>query len=255
MKKTPIVLIVLFIGISSVFAQKNYKASKVFTLEFALSGGTNASAVTWNPAKKVFYSVIAGNASFPLETFNEFGEHVYSNEAGVDARGLWFNLKTKKLEGNGQGETGIFTIGFNNSGEKQTVKILIEGKNQPGNQSVGAFDSKKQIIYYYSDGKIYSYLRKNGKQKSSFNITNSQIDTGNLNSTTVIFTGIKNQELGLLDYYLQKVYLFDLKGKLTAIINLPENAPTNNAFRFSFANNYIWLYDVDSRSWTGYSFN
>lgn len=254
MKKTPFVLIVLIIGISSVFAQKSYKATEVFTLEFALSDGTNASAVTWNPDKKVFYSVIAGNASFPLETFDEFGEQINSNEAGVDARGLWYNLKTKQLEGNGPGETGVFTIGFNNSGEKKTVKILIEGKNQPENQSVGAFDSKKQIIYYYSDGMIYSYLRKNGKQKSAMKITDCPADLSDINSTTVIFTGIKNQELGLLDYNSQKVYLFNLKGKHTATINLPENAPTNDAFRFSFANNYIWLYDIDTRMWTGYAF-
>ena len=254
MKKTPFVLIVLLIGLSAVYAQKSYKAAEVLTLEFALSDGTNASAVTWNPDKKVYYSVIAGNASFPLETFDEFGEQINSNEAGVDARGLWYNLKTKQLEGNGQAETGIFTIGFDNSGERKSVKILLEGKNQPENQSVGAFDSKKQIIYYYSDGKIYSYLRKNGKQKSSLNITNSQIDIGNINATTVIFTGIKNQELGLLDYNSQKVYLFNLKGKHNATINLPENALTNDAFRFSFANNYVWLYDIDTRTWTGYSF-
>jgi hypothetical protein len=255
MKKSLFLFTILFWGILSINAQKMYTAKVAVSLKFQSKDGTNASAVTWNPIKKVYYSVIAGNASFPLESYNSAGEQINTEEAGIDARGLWYNSKTKQLEGNGQGETGIFSIKWNTSGKNKEVKILIEGKNQPANQCVGAFDSKKQIIYYYSNGKIYSYFRKNGKQKSSFNITNSQIDLENINSTTVIFTGIKNQELGLLDYYLHKVYLFDLKGKLTAIINLPENASTNNAFRFSFANNYIWLYDVDSRSWTGYSFN
>ncbi len=254
MKKTLFVLIVLLIGLSVVYAQKSYKAAEELTLEFALSDGTNASAVTWNPVKKVYYSVIAGNATFPLETFDEFSEQFNTNEAGVDARGLWYNLKTKQLEGNGQGDVGIFAITFNNSGERKSVKILLEGKNQPENQSVGAFDSKKQIIYYYSNGVIYSYLRKNGKQKSAVKIADCPVDLSDINSTTVIFTGMKNQELGLLDYNSQKVYLFNLKGKHNATINLPENAPTNDVFRFSFANNYIWLYDIDTRTWTGYSF-
>ncbi len=254
MKKSLFLFTILFWGILSINAQKMYTAKVAVSLKFQSKDGTNASAVTWNPIKKVYYSVIAGNASFPLESYNSAGEQINTEEAGIDARGLWYNSKTKQLEGNGQGETGIFSIKWNTSSKNKEVKILIEGKNQPANQCVGAFDSKKQLIYYYYDGKIYSYLRKNGKQKSVINLTNCPVESENINSTSVIFTGNKGEELGLLDYELQKVYLLNLKGQHKATIILPEDALTNNSFRFSYANNLIWLYDVDSRSWTGYSY-
>ncbi len=254
MKKVLLIAIILVIGISTSLATKTYKAKKVITLEFTLEEGTNASAVVWNKDKQLYYAVFAGNQDYPLEVFSVGGEQLYGGKAGIDVRGLWYNAKSKRLEGNSAGNAGIFAIDLDRIGNPADAKVVIAGQIQPDFQSVGAFDSKKQIIYYYNTGEIYPYKLKSGKAIKSFKITDCPTDIENLNSTTVIYTDIKGSELGVLDYNSQKVYLFDLKGKFSATIELPSDATSNDFFCFSYANNKIWLYDIETRTWSGYSF-
>ena len=254
MKKSLLIAIILVVGISSAFASKTYKAKKNISLEFTLKEGTNSSAVVWNKDKQLYYAVFAGNSDYPLEVFSPTGEQLYSGKVGVDVRGLWYNSKSKRLEGNSAGDAGIFSINLDRIGNPSEAKVLKTGQFQPEFQSVGAFDSKKQIIYYYNEGKIYPYKIKNGASLKSFKISDCPADIENLNSTTVISTDIKGSELGLLDYNSQKIYLFDLKGKFSATIELPSDAICKDFFCFSYANNKVWLYDIENRTWSGYSF-
>lgn len=239
---------------SVVTAQTAYVVKKDITLSFKGSSGTNGSAVAWNSDKKVYYAVIAGNATFPLETFSETGKLLYESEAGIDIRGLWYNPKTKKLEGNGQGTNGIFSYNLNASGEPRGAEILYEGQNQPDIQSVGAFDAKKQTVYFLDGDAIVPYKLKGVKKGKSIALINNPVSFDKMNYTTVIFTNRKNEEFGLLHPQRKTVYLFNLKGKYTGKIDFPDNAITHDAFRFSFANGKIWLYDTKTRSWTGYDF-
>ncbi|MGE0635958.1 MAG: hypothetical protein AB7G44_10680 [Bacteroidia bacterium] len=236
---------------AATFAQTTYTAKKDFTLTFSGSEGTNGTAVVWNPDKQVYYAAIAGNAVYPLETFGSGGNLKYANTTEIDVRGLWYNAKTKKLEGNGAGEVGYFSYMMNASGEPRTPEVTLSGQHQPDFQSVAAFDGKK--LYFFFDGKITSYSTK-GKAGKSLALKNSPASVDVLNATTVVYTGRKGEEFGLLDYDAKRVYLFNKKGVYTATVNLPGSAITGNMFRFAFANGKIWLYDVDSRSWTGYTF-
>jgi hypothetical protein len=254
MKKIISFAFALAVTLSAVFAQNTYTAKKDMTLAFKGDEGTNACAVVWNPDKKVYYAVIAGNATYPLETFSQSGNVQYTGTAGVDTRGLWYNAKTTTLEGNGAGEVGYFTFKTNASGEPRDPEVVLAGQHQPDFQSVGAFNSKKQLIYYFFEGSIKSYKRKSGSASKSIELKNCPVGTSDLNYTTVVFTERKGEELGLLDYNANRVYLFNLKGVYTATVNLPSTAIAGDAFRFSFANGKIWLYDVDSRSWTAYTF-
>ena len=236
---------------AATFAQSSYTAKKEFSLAFTGSDGTNGTAVVWNPDKQVYYAAIAGNAVYPLETFGVGGNMKYANLTDIDVRGLWYNAKTKKLEGNGAGEVGYFSYDMNASGEPRNPQVMVSGQNQPNFQSVGAFDGKK--IYFFFDGKINSYSTK-GKAGKSFGLKNSPASVDVLNATSVVYTGRKGEEFGLLDYDAKRVYFFNKKGVYTATVNLPSGAVTGDMFRFAFANGKIWLYDIDSRSWTGYSF-
>jgi hypothetical protein len=75
----------------------------------------------------------------------------------------------------------------------------------------------------------------------------------NINTTAFIYTGTKKMEIGLLNHAHKEIYLFNLKnGEHMATVKLPGDAITHNVFRFAYANGYIFLYDQDTRSWTGY---
>lgn len=251
MKKLTLFAFVLILPLSLTLSQKTYQAVNDISLTFTGSDGTNASAVIWNSDRKIYYAVIAGNADYPLEAFTKKGKTLHSSMAGIDVRGMWYNSKTKCLEGNGAGETGIFSIALDAVGKPQKPEVLFSGQLQPDFQSIGAFDDKNQLIYYFYDGIIYTYNRENGEAGEIIELEDFPGDLENINLTTVIFTDRKGEELGILDIE-GKVYLFDLNGTHKATVQLPEDAITNDFFRFSFANERIWLYDVDSRTWKGY---
>ncbi len=224
------------------------------TLSFKQSSGTNGAAVAYNPDKNLYYAVVAGNAVFPMEAFDGSGKNVYTTEAGSDMRGLWWNPKTKQLEGNGYGSTGIVGMSLDASGYPSlgNSTIFEGGDHQPGSNSCGTYDGKKNIWYFNESGFTY-YSRKKGTEAGtlSLKIDNTQLE--NLNNTSVIYTGVKTMELGVLDYANKRVYLINKKtGEITATVQLPSDAVTHYSFRFSYANKHIFTYSTETRSWTGY---
>lgn len=222
-------------------------------LKFYLEDGKNGSAVTFDPDRELYYSVIAGNAGFPMEVFDKNGLQLYQTEVGSDLRGLWWNKKKGRLEGNGYSEIGIVAINLNDQGYPSVgITTVIEGMHQPESNSCGAFDEKK-IIYYYDDKKFHSYSSKNGKMLNSVDVKLNNANWENINGTSIIYTGVKKMELGLLDFIDNKVFLFDKKtGELTGTINLPSEAPTYHSFRFAYANKHVFIFNDLKKKWQGY---
>jgi hypothetical protein len=234
---------------SDLFNTAQYKMSLIYVLE----DGTNASAVAYDPSENVYYAVIAGNESFPLEKFDASGNSLYTSNAGVDTRGLWWNSKSKSLEINAYGDNGYYRVDLDGYGNLSGFAIqLVTGMNQPGEQSVAAFDDKKQLLYFFLDGAIYSYSVKNGKESKKHIYLDIPVSLDDINYTTVIYTGVKGKEFGLLNYVDGDILFFDKKGKNTGSVNLPDDAPVNSYFRFSYANGLVWLYSTDYRTWYGY---
>lgn len=218
-------------------------------------GGRNGSAVAYNPSMGYYYAVMAGNAEYPLETFSANGTNVYQTQAYSDMRGLWWNAKNGTLEGNCYGDGGIVNIrltdnGYAGGGNSQ----IFAGANfQPDAQSVGTFDPKKKEILYYHEGKVVGYGRKDGARTGTELYLALPADELDINWTTLIFTGVKGKELGLHDFQTNKVYLFSRKdGSHTGTVNLPTGVTTYEAFNFSYANGYVFLFDQATRKWIGY---
>jgi hypothetical protein len=60
-------------------------------------------------------------------------------------------------------------------------------------------------------------------------------------------------EFAVLDFNSKRVYLFDRKsGRVTGTVYLPSTAVVNDYFRVSYANDHVWLFDTEERSWTCY---
>lgn len=228
------------------------RAKQVLTLSIQGSGGTNGSSVVYDPSKSIYYTVIAGNAAFPLEAFDSKGKHLGNAEAGADIRGMWMN--ETKLEGNCAGELGWVEFDLSSSGHPSGgARPLAEGQLQPDFQSVGTLDPKKKQIMFFDVGKIVFYSRKKMAETKSLQLQSSDAYfPDNINYTTVGYTGKKGYEYALLNYATREVFFFNRKGNQTGSTKLPAEAKINDAFRFAFANSMLWLYDIDTRSWTGY---
>jgi hypothetical protein len=228
--------------------------SQEFIYEMIQGDGTNASAVAWDAQHGMYVTVIAGNAEFPLEVFDADGQPRTQVMAGADLRGLWYNAALGMLEGNGPGESGWFTCNLNEAYEPSAMNTIRSGQFQPAYNSVGAYDSdRRQVVFLdYSVDGLAMYSRKNPKKVKKLSLIFEKSDLGNINSTTVGYTGHAGFEYVLLDIERGALFFFDRSGNETAMAQLPEDAPLNDAFAFSFTHDRAFLYDIDRRVWHAY---
>lgn len=229
-------------------------ASQGISYSYVQGGGTNASGVAYNPNLNIYYAVIAGNPGFPYETFDAAGTSLYQTNAGFDFRGLWWNPNFNQVEGNGFNNFGWWTSTLNGSGYAlNTGANIFAGMLQPDAQSCGDYDCQADEIIYYFSGSIYRYSRASGAFVGSYALTGCPVPVANWNWTSVVYTGCAGNEIGIEDYVGKNILLFNkATGAYSGMSALPVTAVTNNGFRFSYANNLVWLYDVATRKWTSY---
>jgi hypothetical protein len=56
----------------------------------------------------------------------------------------------------------------------------------------------------------------------------------------------------VLNIEKRQLVFFDRIGKQTATTSIPNDAVLESMFRFSFANDRAFFYDVENRAWTAY---
>ena len=244
---------------------------KVLELKIPREGGANAASVAWHPVQKKYYAAMAGNVDFSVSVFDVKGTRLspVSQKALFDIRGLWYNPATKTLQMNGYDNFGWAEYKLDAKGLPVSVKNLHEGMNQPDAQSAGAFNPLKNEVYFLGvEGEIdvygYKWAEHNEYISLHLGITTGNPDNLDLeknnseviedyNSTTVIYTGIKGSEIGLLNYINKQVELYNkATGFLTKTLQLPDDAPASDWLNFAYANGIYWLFDTEARIWKGY---
>jgi hypothetical protein len=216
--------------------------------------GTNASAVTWIPGSQQYVTVIAGNDDFPMEGFNPAGSNTFATRAGFDFRGIWFNPGTGAIEGNCAGELGWQSMRMESGRVVSAGSEIAFGQNQPDFQSVGAFATdKKQIAFLdLPNAQLVLHKRTKPAKMKTLALDLSGNSRSDINQYTVGYTGHKGYEFVLLNSGTGNLLFFNRSGELTATLKLPADAPLNNPFGFSFANDRVFLYDKTDRIWFGY---
>jgi len=229
--------------------------------------GKRGASITWHPVQKKYYAVFAGNAAYPMAVFDDKAKRLSSDSqtAMIDSRGLWYDPATKLISGNGYDDNGWFTYKLDSKGILSDINIIVEGMNQPDAQSVGAYNSAGKQIMFLFRSQVYIY-NKDAEVEDSLLIhwNRKKIDgpaddedpedaPEDYNHTTLVYTGIKGQELGFLNITNKQVELYDIKtGFLTKTLSFPETAVTEALFNFSYANGIYWLFNMDLRKWVGY---
>lgn len=240
------ILALLFAAtLTTSFAQPITPDSVSLTLVLNSLDGTNGCSVAWNPINKMYYTIIAGNVDFPIDIFDEKGKWISEQVAGVDARGIWFNPKTKKLEGKSN-DGQLFSWMIDSNGELNDPELIKEFIGIEG-QFVVSFS--KGFYYYHEEGVVKMVNAKG-------DIDNIQLarpsEDDDYNTYGMGYTEVKNYEIVLFNRATSSLEFYNLKGELTSTVALPGYIPDMVSFRFSFANNMAWLYDIDERVWSGY---
>ncbi len=248
-----ILILALAFGMSA-FAQTPVKTlKKDISLQLQSASGTNGISVAYNPHLNVYYSVFAGNASFPLEVHNAVtGQSISSWEVGADIRGMWYNPKKKMLEGILVGNEGSYTMAVTEAGPSspETTGIAY-GMDF---NDIARFHNKK--VYFLNGNGLTVF--KQGKLKAVKNVYPEAFGTqgvDNFNTYGFFHTGVKGYEIGVYNSVEKKIYLFsEANGKTAAVVDIAFDKEylELNRFKIAYANQRVFLYDVDSRSWDGY---
>ena len=229
--------------------------------------GTRGASVAWHPTQKKYYACFAGNVEYPLAVFDATGKRLSDDELTTmaDTRGIWYNETTKLLGGNGYNDFGWFNYKLDNKGMPSDVEVTNEGMHQPDVQSVGAYSSATKQVIFVLASQVYFY-NKDAELQDSIMIhwghrkadgidedEDASEQPEDYNYTTLVYTGIKGQELGFLNITNKQVELYDVKsGFLTKILSLPETTKTELLFNFAYANGTYWLFNIEMRKWVGY---
>lgn len=256
MKTTPLLVsFVLLLFSTGSYAQCSILASAVpgITLVHQNTNCFNNSGVAYNPNLGLYYACRAGNSGFPYETWDAAGTPLFNTTTGNDFRGLWWNPTLNTLEGNSYNSMGIWKTTLNGSGYATSAGSYTLASGQPNAQSCGDLDWQAYEIIYYNSGSIYRYSRSTGAALGSYPITGTPVALSNLNLYTAMYTGCTGKEIALLDYVNKAVYFYNkATGAYAGMSQLPASAVTTNAFRVSWANNLIWLFNLANYTWYSY---
>jgi hypothetical protein len=231
--------------------------------------GKRGGAVAWHPVQKKYYAAFAGNRTFPLAVFDTKGKRLSGENQTTmeDLRGLWYNPKTKTIGGNCYSDYGWFNYKLDAKGIPVESEIYAAGMNQPGDQSIGVYNAQSNHVYFLYGQEIYVYNAEAMQEEDSTirlypGISKKEdVDVDDdgetlsedYNYNAVIYTGIPKAEFGLLNITENQVELYNKKtGLMTQKLKLPVDVKTYGAFNFSYANGTYWVFDMDTRIWTGY---
>lgn len=218
-----------------------------------LGGTENRTGIAYNPIADLYYSVNAGSASYPLDTYDgTTGAILDSIVSNFDYRGAWWNPATSQFEGNGFATLDVIFQVLDNMTAYPTGMITpIFAGNQPYEQSVGDLDYDSNELIYYYDGSIYRYDRDNNMPLGSYTLNNLPVTLADINANSVAYTGCQGKEIGIYDYINQRVLLFNkTTGDYTGSSQLPAAAPQPDAFGVSYTNDLFWIFG--NGAWTGY---
>jgi len=217
-----------------------------------INGGENGTSVVFDSINNLYYTFFAGSKNFYVERFDVSGNKIDSSKIGFDARGVWYNKETKKIEGNSYDGGGIFEIDIEKNRLLGLATSIFEENEQPDKNSAGAYDYDDNNILYFDEGVIKKYSRERNKYVGDIKISGLPSDEY-INFTTPIYLGYKKNEIGLLDYGNRAIYTIDKNtGKYSKKLLLPPDSKTYPKLRFSYANNRIWIFDVDNKKWLGF---
>ncbi|MCC6760919.1 MAG: hypothetical protein IT252_06860 [Chitinophagaceae bacterium] len=242
-------------------AQQTKSLQKVMQLKMQGDGGSNGAAIAFHTVNKKYYAAMAGNTTYPLCVFNEQGYLVSGGqvESLADVRGLWFNTRKAKLQGNAYGENGWFEYTLDGNGIPTDHRIIMENASQPDPQSVGTFAAKLNQVLFFDGRDIYFYDVISGEVKESLSLEEMRkksgmgsFDADDYNNSTVFYTGITGQEIGVVNTATRMVELYGMSGQLGQKLAIPSGVSLYTKFNCGYANGMYWFFDQSTRTWTGY---
>lgn len=228
-------------------------------------------SVAYIPAYKKYYIADGGLAPMGSETeapmskslihaYDETGKYVNSAKPGYDNRSIYFNTNTNKLEtityniSSDVGfspNCGIFSIQLTETGEVKDTSDEISQFNPAFGHSgtMPTYDAANKRYFAKQGRSDKIFIIDPSKREKIGEITLDLAKAGvvqdDLSDLYAAYTGIKGEELLLLDVDHKAVLAFDIAGKYVGKSELPKEMKlrANNHYTgLGYANNLFFVF-------------
>ena len=232
---------------------------------------TRPMTVAYIPSLKRYYIADGGLAPMGSDTeapisksqihaYDDEGKYVNSAKPGYDNRSIYYNSNSNKLEtitynissfGGFSPNTGIFSIDLTETGEVKDTSSDVFGFNPAfGDANTMPSYNAEKNLYYAKQGRSNKVLvvdLKVREQISEINLdlVKAGVAFDDVSDFFVAYTGIKGEELELLDIDHKAVLIFDLTGKFIGKSELPKDLKLrshNHLNGAGYANNMLFVY-------------
>jgi hypothetical protein len=217
-----------------------------------VNGGMGVSVV-WNPGLKRYYSAVSGTGEKWLMIFNQQGQSIRNPYLlPFDPGSLWIEGSGNYLRSYAAGMEGLYVIHLR-EGLPAYAENIFYALHNPVAIGNGAWVSKRKEMWYFHDKTVYRYKIRNAYHRTPLQLDLDEFEN-EINSMGMVYTGIRQSEIGLYDRGQHRILLFNARnGKCSRILQIAdESGPKPLCGDFAFANGLFWLYDRETGIWYGY---
>ena len=246
---------------------------------------TRPMTVAYMPASKHYYIADGGLAPQASEfesamsnslihTYSDDGKYLQSVRAGYDNRSIYYNTNSNKLEtitynissdAGFSPNTGIFSIDVNEDGTLKESSTDVSGFNPAFGHSgtMPSYDADTNH-YYAKQGRsnlVFVVDTKNREKVAeiALDLAKAGVAHDDVSDLYIAYSGIKSEELVLLDIDHKAALIFDLSGKFVGKSELPKTLKLHSQNHFSglgYANNMLFVLNENEGEFgTYYGFN
>lgn len=195
-----------------------------------------------------------------IHTYDDDGKYINSARPGYDNRSIYYNQNTKKLEtitynissfGGFSPNTGIFSIDLTETGNLKDSSTDIFGFNPAfGDANTMPSYNPETKQYYAKQGRSNKVLvvdinARVPVSEITLDLAKAGTAIDDVSDYFVAYTGVKGEELVLLDIDHKALLIFDLSGKYIGKSELPKELKLrshNHINGTGYANNMMFVY-------------
>lgn len=195
-----------------------------------------------------------------IHAYDENGLYINSSRPGYDNRSIYFNPNTNKLEtvtynvSSDVGfspNTGIYAIDLSETGELKDTSSEVAGFNPAFGDAATMPSYNPESRHYYAkqerSNKVWVVDLKSREKVSEIllDFKKAGVVHDEVSDHYVAYSGVKGEELVLLDIDHKAALVFDLNGQYVGKSELPKDLKLRSQNHFNgtgYANNMLFVY-------------
>ena len=253
-------------------AQVLPEAALGIKIAMAKAPSTRPMTVAYMPALKSYYIADGGLAPMGSDTeapisksevhaYNAEGKYINSAKPGFDNRSIYYNANSGKIEtityniSSAVGfapNTGMYSLQLSDTGEiKEGSDEIMQFNPAFGDQATMPSYDAANKHYYCKQSRsnkvlIVDATKREAIGEINLDLSKAGVAFDDISDSFAAFSGIKGEELVLLDVDHKAALVFDLTGKFIAKSELPKDLKLrakNHYNGLGYANDMLFVYN------------